>query len=198
MPSPLCLPTSLHSHLNQDVGQDHSSLYLILGQIGAPAGIPNVPKRPERSSGFLAAQSKDAALLARSGALRLRSGPKNGRNSAQGAYAQVYIWNCCLPSSLVQQAIARLLLEASAMDVQPLSEAIVMESLPHISKHNVNASDALYLHQVILLKNLLRRVGHDVILVASDRRLVRAATVEGISVLDPEIAIVADVGRLIG
>ena len=84
------------------------------------------------------------------------------------------------------------------MDVQPLSEAIVMESLPHISKHNVNASDALYLHQVILLKNLPHRVDHDVILVASDRRLVRAATVEGISVLDPEIAIVADVGRLIG
>jgi predicted nucleic acid-binding protein len=103
-----------------------------------------------------------------------------------------------LPSSLVQQAIARLLLEASAMDVQPLSEAIVMESLPHISKHNVNASDALYLHQVILLKNLLHRVDHDVMLVASDRRLVRAATVEGITVLDPEIAVVADVPGLIG
>jgi hypothetical protein len=103
-----------------------------------------------------------------------------------------------IPSLLVQQAVARLLVEASDMDVQPLNEAIVMESLPLISKHNVNASDALYLHQVMLLKNLLRRVDHDVILVASDRRLVRAATAEGISVLDPEIAVVDDIGHLIG
>ena len=103
-----------------------------------------------------------------------------------------------LPASLVQQAIARLLLEASDMDVQPLSEAIVMESLPHISKHNLNASDALYLHQAILLKNLLHRVDHDVIMVASDRRLVRATIAEGIAVLDPETAVVDDVPRLIG
>jgi hypothetical protein len=36
------------------------------------------------------------------------------------------------------------------------------------------------------------------ILVASDRRLVRAAAAEGIAVLNPEIAVVDDVGRLIG
>lgn len=103
-----------------------------------------------------------------------------------------------LPELLVQQAVARLLLEASDMDVQPLSEAIVMGSLLYISRHNVNASDALYLHQTLLLRNLLGFVDHDVVLVASDHRLLRAATAEGIAVLDPEAAAISDVRCLIG
>ena len=56
--------------------------------------IPNVTKHPERSSRFLAAQSKDAALEP---ALRPPSTafrPKNRRNSAQDAYAYNHIWNC--------------------------------------------------------------------------------------------------------
>ncbi len=103
-----------------------------------------------------------------------------------------------LPERLTQQAIARLLIEASAMDVQPLDEAIVLNSLPYITKHNLNASDALYLHQVILLRDLLRHVDRKVVLVAADRRLLRAASAEGISVLDPEAAVIADADRLIG
>ena len=51
---------------------------------------------------------------------------------------------------------------------------------------------------MLLLKNLPHRVDHDVMMVASDRHLVRAATAEGIAVLDPEIAAVDDVPRLIG
>lgn len=103
-----------------------------------------------------------------------------------------------LPELLAQQAVARLLLEASTMDAQPLDEAIVLDSLPYITKHNVNASDALYLHQVILLRDLLRRVDREVVLVAADRRLLRAATAEGILVLDPEFAGISDVHRLMG
>lgn len=103
-----------------------------------------------------------------------------------------------LPELLAQQAVARLLLEASTMDVQPLDEAIVLDSLLYITKHNVNASDALYLQQVILLQDLLRRVDREVVLVAADRRLLRAATAEGISVLDPEVAVIAEADRLIG
>lgn len=103
-----------------------------------------------------------------------------------------------LPELLVRQAVARLLLEASTMDVQPLDEAIVLDSLPYIMKHNVNASDALYLYQVILLRDLLRRIGREVVMVAADRRLLRAAAAEGILVLDPEVAVISDAQRLIG
>jgi len=63
-----------------------------------------------------------------------------------------------------------------------------LNSLPYITKHNINASDALYLHQVILLRDLLRHVDREAVLVAADRRLLRAATAEGISVLDPQYA----------
>lgn len=83
------------------------------------------------------------------------------------------------------------------MDVQPLTEIIVLDSLPYISKHNLNASDALYLHQMVLLRDLLHHVGRGVVLVASDRHLLRAATVEGFSVLDPEVASIADTNRLL-
>jgi predicted nucleic acid-binding protein len=97
-----------------------------------------------------------------------------------------------LPRELVQQAVARVLLEAHDMDAQPLDESVVMASLAYIGTHNLNASDALYLQQVILLRDLLRRIGHELVLVASDRRLLRAAKAEGIQILDPELATVAE------
>lgn len=103
-----------------------------------------------------------------------------------------------LPSHLFQQATARVLLEAKDMDSQPLDEQIVMESLPYITKHNINSSDALYLQQVVILRRLLQRAMHDLILIASDRRLLRAATGEGITTLDPEVASITEVDALIG
>ena len=92
-----------------------------------------------------------------------------------------------LPAFLFQQATMRILLEAKDMDSQPLDEAIVMQSLPYVSKHNINASDAIYLQQVLLLRRLLQRVKHELILVASDHRLLRAAAAEGVTTLDPEM-----------
>ena len=41
-------------------------------------------------------------------------------------------------------------------------------------------------------------VDHHVVLVAADRRLLRAATAEGLAVLDPEVSGRADIERLIG
>jgi predicted nucleic acid-binding protein len=102
-----------------------------------------------------------------------------------------------LPPLLCRQATARLLLEAKDMDAQPMSEAIVIESLTYISQHNLNASDALYLRQMFLLRRLLQRAGHDLVLVAADRRLLRAATTEGFVTLDPEAASISDVEVLV-
>jgi len=84
------------------------------------------------------------------------------------------------------------------MDSQPLNEEVVMESLSYISKHNINSSDALYLRQAVILRRLLQRVRHDLVLVASDRRLLRAASGEGITTLDPEAASLTEVDSLIG
>jgi len=62
----------------------------------------------------------------------------------------------------------------------------------------INSSDALYLRQAVVLRRLLQRARHDLVLVASDRRLLRAATGEGIAPLDPEVASLTEVDSLIG
>jgi len=103
-----------------------------------------------------------------------------------------------LPVTVLEQAIERLLVEAGSMDVLPVNEAVVLGSLSYIIQHNINASDALYLHQLLLLRELLDLIDHHIVLVASDRRLLRAATAEGIAVLDPEVSGRADIEGLIG
>jgi hypothetical protein len=42
-----------------------------------------------------------------------------------------------------------------------------------------------------------RRVGDDIVLVASDQRLLRAASAEGLMTFDPESQTVADLNRLV-
>jgi len=98
-----------------------------------------------------------------------------------------------IPGSLFQRAIARVLLEARAMDLQSVDNDVILGSIPLISRHNINASDALYLHQALNLHRLLRVMGHELVLLASDRRLLRAAEKEGLAVFNPEEAKMADV-----
>ncbi len=61
-------------------------------------------------------------MAARSGALRLRSGPKNGRNSAQGAYAQFYICNCCRDTGLIDRLFGHV--RRAANGIQPILVAV--------------------------------------------------------------------------
>lgn len=64
----------------------------------------------------------------------------------------------------------------------------VRQSIALIYKHNINATDALYLHVALKLHRLLSLIGSQVVLVAADERLLRAAEAEGLSVLNPETA----------
>jgi predicted nucleic acid-binding protein len=79
------------------------------------------------------------------------------------------------------------------MDLQSVDNDVILGSIPLISRHNINASDALYLHQALNLHRLLRVMGHELVLLASDRRLLRTAEKEGLAVLNPEEAKMADV-----
>lgn len=78
---------------------------------------------------------------------------------------------------------------------RPLRWQQVQASVSWIVKHNLNATDALHL-QVALEQ--ARSGGGQVCLVASDRRLVRAADVEGLLCLDPEREPMEAVSRLFG
>ncbi len=91
-----------------------------------------------------------------------------------------------LPEQLFQQAMLRLSEEAAQMRFLAINDEIAARALPVMLRHNLNASDALYLQQV-----LDWQAEHDartdvIILVAADERLLRAAHAEGIATLSPE------------
>lgn len=102
-----------------------------------------------------------------------------------------------IPVDLFQKATARLLLEARAMNQQSIDNETILHSIPLISRHNLNASDALLLHQALNLHELLQTMEQDLVLVASDRRLLRAAEDEGLETLDPEETTLADAEALL-
>lgn len=102
-----------------------------------------------------------------------------------------------IPDALFQQAVARVLLEARAMNLQSVNDEVILHSVSLISRHNINGSDALHLHQAMSLHGLLQLMEYDLVLVASDRRLVRAAEDEGLVTLDPEKGTLPEVESLL-
>ena len=64
--------------------------------------------------------------------------------------------------------------------------AVVEVALDLIEVHFINATDAIILRLALDLAKQLRAVGHDLVLVASDQRLLRAAQAEGLETFDPE------------
>src|SRR5262249_29829911 len=64
--------------------------------------------------------------------------------------------------------------------------ALVTAALPLIEVHSINATDAIILRLALNLATRLRAAGHDLILMASDQRLLRAAQAEGLLTFDPE------------
>lgn len=78
----------------------------------------------------------------------------------------------------------------SAVDFQlvGVEDALVFASHPFIEKYSLNATDALVLRSALDVAALKRQEGHEVVLLASDRRLLNAARMEGIRILDSETA----------
>ena len=102
-----------------------------------------------------------------------------------------------IPVELFQRASARLLFEARTMNQQPVDDETILESISLINQHNLNASDALFLRQALNLRALLKNLEHDLVVVASDLRLLRATAVEGLSELNPEEASLKDAEALL-
>ena len=62
----------------------------------------------------------------------------------------------------------------------------VIESWALIEQHSINSTDALVLRVALDRAEELRENGDDLVLVASDERLVRAAAEEGLKTFNPE------------
>lgn len=83
-----------------------------------------------------------------------------------------------------------------AVDQVEADRATVRASLTFIGQYSVNATDALVLRTALDLKAELAPAGDDLILVASDRQLNRAAAAEGLPTFDPERQTAADFDAL--
>jgi predicted nucleic acid-binding protein len=76
--------------------------------------------------------------------------------------------------------------------------ALVPTALPLIEAHSINATDAIVLRLALNTAIRLRIVGHDLIVVASDQRLLRAAQAEGLLTFNPETQSQVDLDALLG
>ena len=68
-----------------------------------------------------------------------------------------------------------------------VDDALILSASGLIEKHNLNATDAILLRSVLETQQTLQQAEGGILLLASDKRLVRAAKEEGVPVLDPEI-----------
>lgn len=74
---------------------------------------------------------------------------------------------------------------------------LVTAALSLIEVHSINATDSIILRSALDLAAQLRADGNDLVLVASDQRLLRAARAEGMLSLDPETQTEADLDALL-
>jgi predicted nucleic acid-binding protein len=75
-----------------------------------------------------------------------------------------------------------------AADVRKLSVSnrLALSSFRLIVAHSINSTDAVTLRSALAIARKLRAGGADLVLVASDQRLLRAAQAEGLSTFNPE------------
>jgi predicted nucleic acid-binding protein len=93
-----------------------------------------------------------------------------------------------MPDGEFGQAVTRVLADASQFTYWRVHDEDSLSAIALISAYSLNASDALHLHTALRFSEILRRTRQDcLVLVASDRRLRRAATAEGLTTLDPEV-----------
>lgn len=78
------------------------------------------------------------------------------------------------------------------------SDALLYASADLITKHNLNATDAVILRAGLDLQDALRQDGDELILWTADGRLIRAAEAEGLRVFDPEVETVLSLHHLLG
>jgi len=76
-------------------------------------------------------------------------------------------------------------------------DALVTAALPLIEAHSVNATDAIILRSALDFASLVRARGDDLVVVASDLRLVRAAQAEGLQTFNRDTQSQAELDALL-
>ena len=89
------------------------------------------------------------------------------------------------------------IINQSALRKPAASAKFINASLALISKHSINATDAVLLRSALDMAAGLRASGDDLVLVASDWRLLRAGQTEGLQVFNPEKQTTTDLDLLV-
>jgi predicted nucleic acid-binding protein len=80
----------------------------------------------------------------------------------------------------------------------PVSNRLATSSFSLIVAHSINSTDAITLKSALAIVQTLRAGGEDLVLVASDQRLLRAAQAEGLGTFNPETQDQAALAALVG
>jgi len=81
---------------------------------------------------------------------------------------------------------ATFLNDALSFSIVSVNDNLILSSFSYVLKHNLNSADVLHLKSIVNVREILKDFGGKVDLVASDKRLLRAAKLEGFDVIDPE------------
>jgi predicted nucleic acid-binding protein len=122
------------------------------------------------------------------------------------SYAETYsILLRKLNSSAINQALFAIAISALEAEVVygpafglfSISDATVFASTAMMSSHNLNATDAAILTLLLEYSQALPSGRAGCVVIAADRRLLRAADVEGFRTIDPEALAPVDVPGLL-
>lgn len=105
-----------------------------------------------------------------------------------------------LPRADFDQAMINLraeLIAAPEFKAATIGDALVFSAFDFIAKHNINSTDAVILRSALNIKERLDASGDRMILLTSDKRLVKAARSENIIVFDPEAETLASLQQLL-
>ena len=102
-----------------------------------------------------------------------------------------------IPEENFNKIIFAFLTDCENLHLLPLSDNQLFKSLLYIRKHNLNSADAYHLSAILELKETLTSLGHTVLLISSDERLIKASKNEGIHIFDPEKDTLSRLQRLL-
>jgi predicted nucleic acid-binding protein len=80
----------------------------------------------------------------------------------------------------------------------PVSNRLAISSFSLILAHSINSTDAITLKSALAIALRLRPGGNNLVLVASDQRLIRAAQAEGLDTFNPETRDLPALATLVG
>jgi predicted nucleic acid-binding protein len=106
-----------------------------------------------------------------------------------------------IPTAKLLQIISDVRAEigpTSAVRLVEVNGILADRAFDLVLRHSVNSTDAILLRSALDLAAPLRAVGDDLLLVASDQRLLRAGQAEGLTVFNPEVQTDTDLDALLG